>query len=56
MARASAAGLHGGGVDEGRKVALSMMGRKVAQAVMRRHMMWGRRRRGLLRDGVTGEA
>jgi hypothetical protein len=33
-----------------------MMGRKVAERMMGRQMMRGRRRRRLLRDGVTGEA
>jgi hypothetical protein len=36
--------------------AQGMMGRKVTERMMGRQMMRGRGRRGLLRDGVTGEA
>ena len=39
----------------GRKVAKRMMGRQAAQE-MGRQMMRRHRRRGLLRDGVTGES
>jgi len=40
----------------GRKVAERMVGRQVAQRMMGRQVMRGRRRRGLLRHGVTDEA
>jgi hypothetical protein len=40
----------------GRKVAERMMGRRAAQETMGRQMMRRHRRRGLLREGVTGEA
>jgi hypothetical protein len=33
-----------------------MMGREVAQGMMGRKVVRARRRRGLLREGVTGEA
>jgi len=36
--------------------AQGMMRRKVAERMMGRQMMRGRRRRGLLRDSITGEA
>jgi hypothetical protein len=38
-----------------RMVAEMMMGRQAAQEMMGRQMMRRHRRRGLLRDGVTGE-
>jgi hypothetical protein len=40
----------------GWKVAERMMRRKVAHGMMGRQMVSGRRRGGLLRHGVTGEA
>jgi hypothetical protein len=40
----------------GRKVAERMMGRQAAQEMMGRQMIRWHRRRGLLRDGATGEA